>query len=191
VSIQQQSTWNSRRKAAVGVLVVAGAALALDRIVFDTSGPGAASAQSFTIAPGSTEVRVNTTNNAKDKLQGSLAQRSKVASLSQRFDTVRSSAKAPPSLMFVAPLGFFPVVEQSHAAAPEQASTRTLKTPSVQLPKLTAIITGPNGGAILDGKLQRIGEIYQGVTLISVSDRSAVVRTSQSDVVLSIEDTAR
>lgn len=191
MSTQQQPTWNPRRKAAVAVLVLAVAGLGIDRFVLGVAGPESASAHSYAIGSEPNKLGANSVVDAKQTAKASRDQVAVAVSLAQRLDAARPSSKVQPSQMFIAPIGFFPFVVEARAPAGEAVAARVPGVRSVPLPKLTAVITGPNGGAILDGRLQRIGEVRDGVTLISVSDRSAVVRTSQSDVVLTIDDTMR
>lgn len=166
--------WTPGRIASVSVLALAVGALVIDKAFLGQSDPSsAAAAQAAPVV-------------ATEKA----ARHSVVESLAHRLEQHRQESTVPAGRAFIAPEGFFPeaapVVTQSDAG---QASTANAS--ALVWPRLSAVVTGSSPGAILDGRLMRVGESLGAVELISVSERSVMVRQGEQVMSLTLDETHR
>lgn len=109
--------------------------------------------------------------------------------LAHRLERHREQATVPAGNAFVAPAGFFP------DARPEVAGDlgAPAAAPVVQIawPRLSAVMMGTSPGAILDGRLQRVGETVGGFELVAVAERSVTVRQGEHETVLTLDEAHR
>lgn len=170
----QLSAWTPGRIASVSVLALAVGAFVVDKAILGHSEPSGAAAD---VAPPAA-----TTGSSRAAVQAA-------ESLAHRLKQHRASATVPAGKAFIAPAGFFPEVDEVEGlaeVAPEQASVLR-----IEWPRLGAVVTGTSPGAILDGRLVRIGESVGEFALVSVSERSVTVRHGEHEAVLTLDESNR
>lgn len=164
--------WTPGRIASVSVLALAIGALVIDKAFLGQSDPvSAAAAQAAPV--------VATERATRHSVEESLA---------HRLEQHRLESTVPAGRAFIAPEGFFPkaapVVVQRDTGQASNASP-------LVWPRLSAVVTGSSPGAILDGRLMRVGESLGAVELISVSERSVMVRQGEQVMSLTLDETHR
>ena len=172
---KHQRAWTPGRIASASVLAVAVGALILDKALLGHAAPSEAAAAEA-IASASSNERIPAAAQPE--------------SLAHRLEGYRAQADAQADDAFKAPEGFFPA---RIAPAPEDAPTQKVGEAVVQpaWPRVSAVVTGSIPGAILNGRLQKVGETVDGFTLVSVAERSVVVRQGELEVVVEIDDAHR
>lgn len=165
--------WSPGRIASVSVLALAVGALVVDKVFLGQTEPAAAAAaQVVPSAPA-----------------GTAGSSRSVVTLAQRLDRHRESATAPAGAAFMPPTGFFPV--NVVPVASEHSGPAAASVVRLSWPRLSAVVTGASPGAILDGRLMRVGDSAGAVELIAVAERSVTVRQGEHEMVLTLDEVLR
>lgn len=157
----------------MSVLALALGALGVDKVFLGQSGPSPAAAE---------QVVPQAATDNKEVAQ------TPIETLAHRLEAHRAAATVPAGEAFVAPLGFLP---RAHADAGEVAAPQAAPVVQIAWPRLSAVVMGTSPGAILDGRLQRVGETVAGFELVTVAERSVTIRQGEHEMVLTLDEAHR
>lgn len=185
------TSWTPQRKAAASVLAVAVAALVMDRAVLSGGGPASASAD-VVDAAGPDAAASPRGASGGDLAASDAAKAATVITLAQRLEAARGRSAVQPGAVFLPPLGLVPLARAEDISTPEpQAAPVAAAAPARSWPRVSAVVAGARPGAILDGRLQRVGETHEGVELVSISDRAVTLRSGGEVITLTLEGPTR
>lgn len=168
--------WNRQRRVFAGVLAVAGAALVADRVFFGAAPIGVETAEA-TQESGPTKAAAPTLAPAQAAIAPGVM-------LSQRLEAFRDRATdADP---FESPLVTLAAVEP--ADIEEKSPTPTFDAAAwAEGRRLTAVLNGRNGSvAMIDGKVYRVGDTLDGLTLVSIESQTALFEGEGAAAELSV-----
>jgi hypothetical protein len=177
---------SKKRKLIVCVLGLAVAALLADRALLGSGKPGpkeavaepSAAPAAAPNAPGQSPVAPP--RQSRETVQESLACRLKAVSEADGFDSANVRDAFCLSPAWTKDLG------PAAPSSPQQDKAEQLKMDH----QLVAVMMAGEGGyAIVDGKCLRIGQVLDGFTLISVTDKSAVLESDGIRVELKVPST--
>ena len=171
---------NKQRKVYLGLLAVAGIALAADQMFFGVSGPQAASAavQTPGAAVPATPTAAGQPAPAASATNAHMAGAARLAQLLNSLSRDENLNAASTSDAFAIPPEWLPVAskpetDNSQPEAADEAGKTTTKSPVV-----TAIMAGgTRPAAIVNGRLMTVGDAHAGITLVAVEPGIALLRT--------------
>jgi hypothetical protein len=163
---------NRERKVYVAIFGLAAGALVVDRVMLDSgvSDPASAGAETLLVASGGSVPSIDGLSAMPDKAKATLASHlGKLAdpsdiNLSRVTDAFKASSAWNPE----------PVKQPAQVEKKTPDGTHTL----------TAILTGKNAAAVIDGKPISVGGQVDGYTLVSVGEDKAVLESAKSRLVL-------
>lgn len=160
------------RKVYVAIFGLAAGALVIDRVLLDSgvSDPASAGAETLLVASGGSVPSIDGLNALPDKAKATLA--SHLGKLADPSDIDMSKLTDA----FAASSAWKP----EPAKEPEKIAK---KMPDGSY-TLSAILTGPNAAAVINGKPISVGGQVDGFTLIAVTENSAVLESAGSRQVL-------
>lgn len=186
------SSWTPKRKAAASVLAVAVAALVIDRAVLSGGGPAPASAD---VVDGATDEGLPPPGDALAARGGpgasDAAKAATMITLAQRLEAARGRSTVQPGAVFLPPFGLVPPARVEEPTAAPAKAEPVAAAPARSWPRVSAVVAGARPGAILDGRLQRVGETHDGVELVSISDRGVTLRSGSEVITLTLEGPTR
>ncbi len=178
---------NKQRKVYLGLLAVAGLALAADQLFFGVSGPQGASAAMQTSLPAAA-VATSPTGQAAAPTDTANARIAGAARLAQILDTLsrtESLTAASATDAFAIPQEWLPAAATNDAAADNRDDSATVpaSAPVSETPVVSAIMAGgARPAAIVNGRLMTVGQELSGVRLVAVEAGVAYVRTADGVV---------
>ena len=178
---------NKQRKVYLGLLAVAGLALAADRMFFGVSGPQGVSAAmpAPAVTPTASTANTGQPATACDASNARLAGAARLAQLLDELAQHDNLSADSTADAFAIPQEWLPTVA-SNADVPENLDSRGTPgsdaTPS-PVPVVTAIMAGgARPAAIVNGRLMIVGESDKGITLVALEPGIAYIRTPDSVV---------
>jgi len=173
---------NKQRKVYLGVLAVAGLALAADQLFFGVAGPQGASAAvqppaTTSAAPAATAGQPIVAANASNARIAGAARLAQLLDALARQDNLSAATTTD---AFAIPQEWLPAVV-SDAEVPESLDSQPSPDSDAvasPVPVVTAIMAGgARPAAIVNGRLMIVGEPAKGLTLVAVEPSVAFVRT--------------
>ncbi len=171
---------NKQRKVYLGLLAVAGLALAADQMFFGVSGPQGASAAVQT--PGAAVPAAPTATGqpapAKSAANAHMAGAARLAQLLDSLSRQENLTAATTSDAFAIPPEWLPAASKSETDDSQPDSADGAGRTTAQVPVVTAIMAGgARPAAIVNGRLMTVGDAHAGITLVAVEPGIAILRT--------------
>ena len=180
---------NKRRNALLALGGVAVSIAVLDRLVL---APGAASASTVSPSLNAQGTVQRVASNLSERVRSANQNLSEARQLAELFDALSSGASQDDltrlSLALAGPdTAAAPVADPSLEAQTPFSTSQSDQVLSERSPRVSAVLSGPNAAAIIDGSLLSVGDSIGDLTLIEVNGRRATVRLGGELLVLTMD----